>query len=246
MASSASLWRDIDLTHFEEKSMNYDRMFAYLTKCRSIATPLHPIEAKLFQRILSVAARSPKLEVVVFRPYYALSSQSVDWFSNMVTSQLVNIDLSYCVNVSTETLDNLVNCHGATLKALDLSHTMVEDSTLLKLHQACPVLEDLSLAACFRLSRGVLAIFLQMHLPRTLKRIDLRYLFNVRGEWLVQIPNEMMFIDVRGVDSVTVKHVRQAVNKRLFQVANSALLEDDTIDGYRKYVRLLSEAAVIA
>lgn len=133
------------------------------------------------------------------------------------------------------------------MKSLNLEFSNIEDPALRATAQF-EVLEHLSLLDCFSLSKPGLRSFLSKRLPVTVRVLKICWLPDVRIGWLYELlmkpGNRVEKIDVRGCDRLTLGDLRclQKIKPDL-EMVHTALLEEESVWGYRKYIEHLGSLA---
>lgn len=147
--------------------------------------------------------------------------------------------------------------HRTTLVELKLAFTEIGDGALRAI-AAGERLENVSLAGCFGLNRGALRAWMGRRVPWSVKRVDLRWLVDVRVGWVVDMlarnaatggsggkeeakGGRLVEVDVTGCERLTLKEVRGIEERwKRVKVSHNAVLVEDSVWGYRKYVEYLT------
>jgi hypothetical protein len=202
---------------------------------------------KSIDRLLGVAARNnPRLTSVTFRSAVDLPSKVMRSLWKSATN-LRHVDLSWCLQIRTLPILNLVN-QCPTLVSLNLSHTKIT-TFVLRILRKLEYLTDLSLEGCFRLHTYAMCEFIQSGLPPRLSRLNLSYLYSIKGEWLVQMSSRvtLKLLDVRYAEWITRSDIKKMSQRwgNKCQILTTARLETDDERGWKQFVDELVEADVI-
>lgn len=128
--------------------------------------------------------------------------------------------------------------HRSTLLQLKLAFTEIGDGALRAVATG-ERLRSISLAGCFGLSRGALRAWMGRRVPWSVRRVDLRWLVDVRIGWVADMlarnarqggggkggGGSMEVVDVSGCERLTLKEVQGLEERwRGVEVTNSAVL----------------------
>lgn len=147
-----------------------------------------------------------------------------------------------------------MKAHRTTLVELKLAFTEIGDGALRSI-AAGECLESVSVAGCFGLSRGALRAWMVRRIPWSVRRVDLRWLVDVRVGWVGDMlarnavaeekkgaeGGRLEVVDVSGCERLTLKEVRSLEERwKMVKLSHSAVLVEDSVWGYRKYVEYLT------
>lgn len=248
IASDASLWREVDLTYISRKLHIAPFSPQRLSSAESLMIyGLFDMPPKSIDKLLGFAARNnPRLISVTFRSAVDLPSKAMRSLWKSATN-LRHVDLSWCLQIrNLPILSLIIQC--PTLLSLNLSHTKITRIVLRGLHKL-EYLTDLSLEGCFRPSMNDMRDFIQSGLPPRLSRLNLSYLYSIKGEWLVQMSSRvtLKLLDVRYAEWITRSDIRKMSQRwgNKCQILTSARLETDDERGWKQFVDELVEADVV-
>lgn len=148
--------------------------------------------------------------------------------------------------IDTPVVHALMKAHRSTLLVLKLAFTEIGDGALRAVATG-ERLRSISLAGCFGLSRGALRAWMGRRVPWSVRRVDLRWLVDVRVGWVADLlarnarqgggkEGNLEVVDVSGCERLTLKEVQSLEERwRGVEVTNSAvLLAEGGIWGYQK------------
>jgi hypothetical protein len=183
-----------------------------------------------------------------------------DWIGKLfmcLPDTLEEISLRQTLAASAS-IQTLVVSHGTRLRKLDVSYTNIDDATLIDgIGKYCYRLDDLKLDGAFRISGTGLKDFLLVHAPTSLKCLSLRYTFALRPSWIVEFIKRQVIVHgfcslkylcLEGCDIFTLKDINGLMElikatdatENIPVIHHTALLEDDTIQGYEMFIYLIS------
>ncbi|PWW71724.1 hypothetical protein C7212DRAFT_348796 [Tuber magnatum] len=248
------LWNELDLSNLRNTSLPHflvpRTLHRHLTTCRSLTIDA-PISLGVHHilTLLKCASQSPNLCSLTLTSIPNIRSQTKAlerFFLSVNSRNLQHVDLSK-TSISTSVIQALLQTSRKTLKSLDLEFSNIEDPALRAIAQF-EVLEHLSLLDCFSLSKPGLRSFLSKRLPASVRALKICWLPDVRIGWLYELlmkpGNRVEKIDVRGCDRLTLGDLRclQKIKPEL-EMVHTALLEEESVWGYRKYIEYLGNSA---
>lgn len=147
--------------------------------------------------------------------------------------------------IDTPVVQALMKAHRSTLLHLKLAFTEIGDGALRAVATG-ERLRSISLAGCFGLSRGALRAWMGRRVPWSVRRIDLRWLVDVRIGWVADMlarnsrqggggkGGSLEAVDVSGCERLMLKEVQSLEERwRGVEVTSSAvLLVEGSIWGY--------------
>ncbi|CUS08424.1 unnamed protein product [Tuber aestivum] len=248
------LWNELDLSNLRNTSLPHflvpRTLHRRLTTCRSLTIDA-PISIGVHHilTLLKCASQSPNLCSLTLTSIPNIRSQTKaleQFFLSVKSRNLQHVDLSK-ISISTSVIQALLQTSRKTLKSLDLEFSNVEDPVLRAIAQF-EALEHLSLLDCFSLSKPGLRSFLSKRLPASVRVLKICWLPDVRIGWLYELltkpGNRIEKIDVRGCDRLTLGDLRclQKIKPEL-EMVHTALLEEESVWGYRKYLEYMGSLA---
>ncbi|RPB03636.1 hypothetical protein L873DRAFT_1786656 [Choiromyces venosus 120613-1] len=248
------LWHDLDLSNLRSTSLPHflvpRTLHKHLTTCRSLTidAPIS-IGVQHILILLKCASQSPNLRSLSLTSIPNIRSQTKtleQFFLSTKSQNLQHVDLSK-TSISTSVIQALLQTSRKTLKSLNLEFSNIEDPALRAIAQF-EVLEHLSLLDCFSLSKPGLRSFLSKRFPASVRVLKICWLPDVRIGWLYELlmkpGNRVEKIDVRGCERLTLGDLRclQKIKPGL-EIVHTALLEEESIWGYRKYIEYLGSLA---
>jgi hypothetical protein len=249
VASNPLLWGHIDISPIPKGCCD-DGLHPSLSAAlkTALSLTLHgriDLPNQFLKDIINLTALSPRLTSLTLRSAVDINEWMLKDLFKFSRDSLLHVDLSFCHHIGSFSIVDLI-AHHPSLRTLNLSHTCVTDDALLLLHQLHH-LTDLSLEGCFNLSRASMSQFLQTSLPPRLSRLNLSYLFTVLGEWLASSSGKFERLDVRHVEHITKRDVRdfRARWGTECEVLTTARLETDDERGWTQYVDEIIKAEVV-
>ncbi|KAL0638433.1 hypothetical protein Q9L58_002577 [Maublancomyces gigas] len=251
ISSDPTLWHHLELSNLRHTSLPSHALPPSLARrlgvCRSLTldstTHINPTD---ILRLLYHASYSPNLHSLTLTSltnFRSVSSHLGHFFLTTKSRCLTHVDLSGTA-IDTPVVQALMKTHRSTLLVLKLAFTEIGDGAL-RAVAAGERLRSISLAGCFGLSRGALRAWMGRRVPWSVRRVDLRWLVDVRVGWVADLlarnarqgggKGSLETVDVSGCERLTLKEVQSLEERwRGVEVTNSAvLLVEGGIWGYR-------------
>lgn len=162
--------------------------------------------------------------------------------------------------VGSNAIHSLLRIHGHRLKVIDLSYTSIDNTTLEHdIVQFCTPsgkLQELYIDGTFKVSnRGIWSLLVNNG-PTSLKKLSVKYAHFLRSQWLMEYMNrqintyhgdillECLWLD--GCDLLTLRDIKSLISatKGNCWISHSAILEDDTLEGYMDLIDRIARGIV--
>lgn len=253
IASQKCLWQTIDFTSISIYCA-YDT--AYLDHCLSLGVIQNqrecvkelrlsnntPISPQFLERVLSIGY--PNLESLYIQRATLASHPQRSWgFHHLRNTKLRTVSLRYTF-ANTDDVNELL-CHvGSTLRSLDLGYTNIGSMSLYEISELAPNLEYLNIDSAFRITERDLNL-----LRSNLIVLSLNNCYAVSKTFLknyLKNGSRLQYLSVKGCDALTRKDISTLVELSPgLNVIHTAILDDDTIEGYTKFIEAICNATYV-
>lgn len=177
-------------------------------------------------------------------------------FFECLPQTLRNVSLQQTF-VTSGAVHSLLRVHGYRLESIDFSYTNIDDTSLQDVARFCNGgnLKELYLNATFRITGFGLEELLARSGPTSLKKLALKHAHMLRSQWLLtyfvrqeraqgRVEIDSLWLD--GCDMLTLRDIRSlvAITKSNCWISHSAILEDDTIEGYMDLIHRIARGII--
>lgn len=254
MIHQPRLWSDVNLSQLRSNQVNCissttKRSLGYKLKyCQGITVSCP--SSMYGPDLYNIAGLIKDQNFILKRIKIERVQMSTPWAFTLVDSLPKTVEcVSLRQTLSRPGLVRLLIEKLPSLQELDLSYTLVDDSTLELLGYHCDKLQKLRLDAVFTLSSASLKQFLEHDAPLSLTHVSVKNTMT-QADWIFAFIKRQLKagrqvlknVDLERCDSVTLKDVEslRSLCGRCSEIKHTAVLTEDTLEGYRELLDKLS------
>ncbi|KAK9476253.1 hypothetical protein V1514DRAFT_311878 [Lipomyces japonicus] len=196
------------------------------------------------------APRLPALKTFKLENYSRVNTRALALFLSVAGPALSHVSF-HGTHIDTTVIDSLTHnrvlCRS--LKELNLAFTGISSHAVYLLSDHMSNLNNLMLSGNLAVAGHAIDYLLSCSdMRHKLERLDLRFIWGLEAVWFIKYfthrPNGLHTLDIRGCEHFTKKDlVGMTEISPATNVLNSIVLEDDSIEGYRKFVNLLAASS---